>query len=85
MNFNCGSICVVVVVVAQVHVSLSSREAEVEYLEDLSHRLVPLLLLRRRIAASRLASHLASALLTKKLLLTLLDSLCDPRQPLFFI
>ncbi len=62
----------------QVHVSLSSREAEVEYLEDLSHRLVPLLL-RRRVAASRLAAHLASSLLGKKLLLSLLDSLCDPR------
>jgi hypothetical protein len=37
----------------QVHVSLSSLEAEVEYLEDLSHRLVPLLL-RRRVAAIRL-------------------------------
>ena len=58
--------------------SLSSREAEAEYLEDLSQRLVPHLL-RRRVSASRLALPLATSLLARRLLLTLLDSLCDPR------
>jgi hypothetical protein len=61
-----------------VHVSLSSREAEAEYLDDLSQRLVPHLL-RRRINCSRLATPLATTLLARKLLHPLLDSLCDPR------
>ncbi|XP_023327510.1 sorting nexin-14 isoform X3 [Eurytemora carolleeae] len=61
-----------------VHIALSSREAEVEYLEDLSARIIPLIY--KEGVKSRLVSSFALSLVSRPILLNLLDSLCNPRN-----
>jgi len=60
-----------------VHVALSSREVEVEYLEDLTDRILPLVNKREK---SGLVSSLGLGLVSRVLLLNLLDDVCDPRK-----
>lgn len=63
----------------EVHPALASREAETDFLETVSEKLLPLLL-KSKDTRSRLASSLATGLLSNTLLQPLLDLLCSPHQ-----
>jgi len=63
----------------EVQPALASRTAETEYLENLSEKLLPLLLKGQHMR-SRLTSSLATAILSSTLLQPLLDILCTPHQ-----
>jgi len=61
-----------------VHISLSSRETELEYLEDLADRIIPLVM-KKENSRSKLVSSLVLGLFSRTVLLNLLDSICNPR------
>jgi len=63
----------------EVQPALTSRASETEFLENLSEKLLPILLKGHHMR-SRLASSLATAVLSSTLLQPLLDLLCTPHQ-----
>jgi len=62
-----------------VHPALASREAENEYIENLSERLLPIIL-KNKITKSRLASSVTTSILTTTVLQPLFDLLCEPKH-----
>jgi len=62
-----------------VHPALASREAENEYIENLSEKLLPIIL-KNKITKSRLASSITTAILTSTVLQPLFDLLCEPKN-----
>merc|ERR1719320_197282 len=62
-----------------VHPALASREAENEYIENLSERLLPIIL-KNKITKSRLASSVTTSSLTTTVLQPLFDLLCEPKH-----
>eukprot|EP00092_Neocalanus_flemingeri_P013482 GFUD01014541.1.p1 GENE.GFUD01014541.1~~GFUD01014541.1.p1 ORF type:complete len:1024 (+),score=205.10 GFUD01014541.1:100-3171(+) len=62
-----------------VHPALASREAENDYIENLSEKLLPIIL-KNKITKSRLASSITTAILTSTVLQPLFDLLCEPRN-----
>jgi len=62
----------------KIHIALTSREAELEYLEELSKRIIPLVT-KKTTSNSDLVNGLAVGLLSKTVLFNLLDTTCNPR------
>jgi len=62
-----------------VHPALASREAENDYIENLSEKLFPIIL-KNKITKSRLATSITTAILTSTVLQPLFDLLCEPRH-----
>jgi len=62
-----------------VHPALASREAENEYIESLSEKLLPIIL-KNKMTKSRLASSIATAIVTSTVLQPLFDVLCEPKH-----
>jgi len=61
-----------------IHVALTSREAELEYLEELSKRIITLVT-KKDTSKSDLLNGVAVGLLSKTVLLNLLDTISNPR------